>query len=197
MWLDWRLGTPIAMDQLAYTEEEAIEKVGIVLSAGCVLTALSFISSGPIAKRYQLVTYYRISNLKNYFFTIEFRITERKAIVMCGLIPLLISNIILLPYSGPTPLMQRSSHNSKHKEQRIINIELTHWNSNWFLDISEEHLHLNGSSNFSGTLLTVADNDLNVTQGYSNVSRHIGNKLLIVWLIYWAKIQILLIYIFV
>lgn len=47
----FRLGTPIAMDQLGYTEEEAIEKVGIVLSAGCVLTALACASAGPIAKR--------------------------------------------------------------------------------------------------------------------------------------------------
>jgi hypothetical protein len=49
------------MDQLGYTEEEAIEKVGIVLSAGCVLTALACASAGPIAKRY----------LFHYFFTLE------------------------------------------------------------------------------------------------------------------------------
>lgn len=39
------------MDQLAYSHEEAVEKVGIVLSIGCVLTALSFASSSAVAKR--------------------------------------------------------------------------------------------------------------------------------------------------
>lgn len=40
------------MDQLGYTEEEAVKKVGIVLSVGCILTAMSFASSGPVARRY-------------------------------------------------------------------------------------------------------------------------------------------------
>jgi len=39
------------MDQLAYSDEEAVEKVGIVLSVGCVLTALTFASSSAVARR--------------------------------------------------------------------------------------------------------------------------------------------------
>ena len=41
----------MAIDQLGYTDEEAVEKVGIVFSAGCALTAVSFACSGPLAKR--------------------------------------------------------------------------------------------------------------------------------------------------
>jgi hypothetical protein len=46
-----RLATPIAMDQLAYTDDEAVKKVGIVLSIGCILTVISFAASGPLARR--------------------------------------------------------------------------------------------------------------------------------------------------
>jgi len=81
------LATPIAMDQLACSHEEAVEKVGIVLSIGCVLTALSFASSSAVAKR----------------------ITERKTMLFCGILPMILSHFIVLPYAGPTPLMQNST----------------------------------------------------------------------------------------
>ncbi len=46
------LATPMAMDLLGYTEEEAVQKVGILLSTACVLTAFAFALSGPLAKRF-------------------------------------------------------------------------------------------------------------------------------------------------
>jgi len=52
----FRLATPLAIDQLGYTDQEAVEKVGIVFSAGCALTAVSFACSGPLAKR-QVVSF--------------------------------------------------------------------------------------------------------------------------------------------
>jgi hypothetical protein len=39
------------MDQLGYSDDEAVKKVGIVLSIGCILTVLSFAASGPLARR--------------------------------------------------------------------------------------------------------------------------------------------------
>lgn len=48
------LATPMAMDLLGYTEEEAVQKVGILLSTACVLTAFAFALSGPLAKRFSL-----------------------------------------------------------------------------------------------------------------------------------------------
>ncbi|XP_046639325.1 major facilitator superfamily domain-containing protein 8-like [Daphnia pulicaria] len=84
------LATPIAMDQLAYTDDEAVKKVGIVLSIGCILTVISFAASGPLARR----------------------ITERKTLVLFGLIPLLLCHVVLLPYPGPLPLMQQQTHNN-------------------------------------------------------------------------------------
>ncbi|EFX78735.1 hypothetical protein DAPPUDRAFT_245849 [Daphnia pulex] len=86
----FRLATPIAMDQLAYTDDEAVKKVGIVLSIGCILTVVSFAASGPLARR----------------------ITERKTLVLFGLIPLLLCHVVLLPYPGPLPLMQQQTHNN-------------------------------------------------------------------------------------
>ncbi|XP_057380546.1 major facilitator superfamily domain-containing protein 8-like [Daphnia carinata] len=79
------LATPIAMDQLGYSDDEAVKKVGIVLSIGCILTVISFASSGPLARR----------------------ITERKTLVLFGLVPLLLCHVVLLPYPGPLPRMQQ------------------------------------------------------------------------------------------
>jgi len=81
------LATPLAIEQLGYSDDEAVRSVGIVFSIGCALTAVSYAVSSPLARR----------------------ITERRVLVFCGLLPLTISYVISFPYSGPTPLMQSSS----------------------------------------------------------------------------------------
>jgi len=94
------LATPITMDQLAYSDVEAVEKVGIVLSIGCVLTALAFASSSAIARR----------------------ITERKTMLFCGMLPMIISHFFVLPYAGPTPLMQNSTFFLQISTDQLLDI---------------------------------------------------------------------------
>jgi hypothetical protein len=73
----FRLATPLAIDQLGYTDQEAVEKVGIVFSAGCALTAVSFACSGPLAKR-QVVSlissFEAISTPLSYFQELKFQV---------------------------------------------------------------------------------------------------------------------------
>lgn len=103
-------------------------------------------------------------------YEISFRITERKAIVMCGLLPLLISNIIMLPYSGPTPLMQQSYHSITVLNFVVVPVLLR---LNFFIDVSEDLSNLN-ETYLSDTMLTF---DYNATQHLPlhNVSRHRGS----------------------
>jgi hypothetical protein len=63
-----RLATPIAMDQLGYSDDEAVKKVGIVLSIGCILTVLSFAASGPLARRLERKNNGIINILKTLLF---------------------------------------------------------------------------------------------------------------------------------
>lgn len=100
------------MDQLGYSDEEAVKKVGIVLSVGCILTILSFASSGPLARKYIMAIFIIICNEKLISTQLCGRITERKALVLCGLVPLLLCHVVLLPFAGPPPLMQQSPFNS-------------------------------------------------------------------------------------
>lgn len=100
------------MDLLGYTEEEAVQKVGILLSTACVLTAFAFASSGPLAKRFDLIittkkwVYFRTIIMPEFAI---YRFTERKVLLFFGLVPLFIGQIVMLPYGGPTPLMQNES----------------------------------------------------------------------------------------
>lgn len=113
-----RLATPVAMDQLGYSDDEAVKKVGIVLSIGCILTVISFALSGPLARRsappqinYRqkaILAFCGIYDIKcKLMLLLHFRITERKTLILFGLVPLLLCHVVLLPYSGPTPRMQQ------------------------------------------------------------------------------------------
>lgn len=100
------------MDQLAYTEAEAVKKVGIVLSVGTILTVISFACSSPIAKRLNCYIEQKMQPNMTVVIILLHRITERKALILGGLIPLLLCHIIIMPFSGPTPKMQETSFHS-------------------------------------------------------------------------------------
>lgn len=123
------------MDQLGYSDDEAVKKVGIVLSIGCILTVLSFAASGPLARRLEWINNGIINTLKTLLFWFSetnditsyplCRITERKTLVLFGLIPLLLCHVVLLPYPGPLPRMQQQTHSSKYTQ---LNTILCHYN---------------------------------------------------------------------
>ena len=50
-----RLATPLAIEQLGYSDDEAVRSVGIVFSIGCALTAVSYAVSSPLARRFRLL----------------------------------------------------------------------------------------------------------------------------------------------
>lgn len=45
------------MDQFAWTKEEALYYMGILMSAGAVIACATFVAIGPLCKRYTILTH--------------------------------------------------------------------------------------------------------------------------------------------
>jgi len=75
--------TPTVMDQFAWSRQEAVLYLGITNAAGGVMGGLVFTLIGPLSKRYD----------------------ERKLLIFWGLLPLVISKIILFPMGATYPQM--------------------------------------------------------------------------------------------
>ena len=86
------------MDQWAWTRQEAVQYLGITMAIGGLIGAASFASIGPLARRYD----------------------ERKLLVFCGLIPLIIGKLIYFPVGEKFPQMYRNIT----KESKLTTIVL-------------------------------------------------------------------------
>ncbi len=74
------LGTPMTMDEFAWTEADAVLYLGIAMTCGGALSLAMFIAIGRLAKIYD----------------------ERKLIIVCGIIPMMIGRALMMPWpSGP------------------------------------------------------------------------------------------------
>ncbi|XP_065584785.1 major facilitator superfamily domain-containing protein 8-like isoform X2 [Artemia franciscana] len=91
------LATPMAIDNFAWTEEEAVAKVGIMLFVGGIISSVCFLFAGPIARK----------------------IGERNVMIVCGFIPLIAAGFAYFPYSGPPPV-ERGNNGSNVTEAPIL-----------------------------------------------------------------------------
>ena len=78
------IGTPLAMQQLQWTESQAIRNLGIIMSCGAVASLLCYASIPPLTKKFD----------------------ERKVYLILGLLPMFLARIVMMPIPGePTPQM--------------------------------------------------------------------------------------------
>ena len=85
------IGTPLAMQQLQWTESEAIMNLGIIMSCGAVASLLCYGSVPPLTRKFD----------------------ERKVYLIMGLLPMFLARIIMLPIPNePTPQMLYSELNT-------------------------------------------------------------------------------------
>ena len=71
------------MDQWAWTREMAVKYMGITMACGGIIGGMCFASIGPLAKR----------------------IDERKLLIICGFIPLIIGKLVYFPMGKEHPQM--------------------------------------------------------------------------------------------
>lgn len=78
------IGTPLAMQQLQWTESQAIRNLGIIMSCGAVASLLCYGSIPPLTKKFD----------------------ERKVYLILGLLPMFLARIVMMPIPNePTPQM--------------------------------------------------------------------------------------------
>ena len=73
--------TPLAMDQWAWTRQEAVRYLGIQMACGALVGVTCFGLIGPLAKRFD----------------------DRKLLIFVGLIPLIIGKAIMIPMGSQYP----------------------------------------------------------------------------------------------
>ena len=69
------------MDQFAWSRQEAVKYLGINMACGALVGVTTFAVIGPLAKRFD----------------------DRKLLIFCGLIPLIIGKAIMLPMGSEYP----------------------------------------------------------------------------------------------
>ncbi|KAF7271162.1 CLN7/MFS domain-containing 8 [Rhynchophorus ferrugineus] len=106
------LGTPLTMDQMGWSKKESLWNMGVIMSVGAMISIVTFASISPLSKRF----------------------SEVKLMVWIGFLSVFISNMIFIPYSGPTPKMYDVNlkfNLSSYCDQALKNIS-----SDKFLDIN-------------------------------------------------------------
>ena len=78
-----RTATPLVMDQFSWTRQEAVLYLGITNTVGGIVGGLFFTLIGPLSKRFD----------------------ERKLLVYCGLLPLIVGKLIAFPMADQYPTM--------------------------------------------------------------------------------------------
>ena len=78
----FRIQTPLAMDQWAWTRQQAVRYLGINMACGALVGVTCFGCIGPLAKKFD----------------------DRKLLIFIGLIPLIIGKIVLIPMGSGKPL---------------------------------------------------------------------------------------------
>ncbi len=74
------IGTPMTMDEFAWSESDAVLYLGIAMSAGGVMALCTFVAIGRLAQRFD----------------------ERKLLILCGIIPMMIGRALMMPWpNGP------------------------------------------------------------------------------------------------
>lgn len=87
------------MEQLGWTEQEAIVRVGITFAAAGLYIAVLYIIIGPLSRRYRRNLY---GSGKQVLTPVLHRLGERITL-MIGLLFLIAGPIALYPYGGPPP----------------------------------------------------------------------------------------------
>ncbi|KAG5868304.1 hypothetical protein JTB14_022787 [Gonioctena quinquepunctata] len=81
------LGTPVTMDQFAWSKSESLWYMGILMSVGAVLAIVTFASIEPLSKRF----------------------SEMKIMIWGGFLFMVLGSVIFMPYSGDPPKMYDAS----------------------------------------------------------------------------------------
>ncbi|XP_034949228.1 major facilitator superfamily domain-containing protein 8 [Chelonus insularis] len=77
------LGTPLTMDQFAWTKKESLYYIGLLLSIGAIIACVMFIIIGPLCRKF----------------------AERKIMIWVGFFFMLIGRIVCIPWGTDTPLI--------------------------------------------------------------------------------------------
>ena len=79
----YRFSSPIPMDQFAWTREQAVSRMGIIMSVGGVILILLYLMMNTFTKY----------------------VGERKLLIFCGIIPTIIGQSLFSPMTSEKPQM--------------------------------------------------------------------------------------------